>query len=345
VTSVKSDHERERSVRTETCRIVGSGPHSGGMRRGDWYQHPLLTAPDGPVVVRAKDLLDVGVPRRTITRRCEPGGPWRSLLPGIILLQNGEPTGEHRIRAALAHGGEGAMLTGIRALQRYGLERVPAPEDVHVLVPADRRITAAGFVRVERTARLPRPFTRQDVPVAPVHRAVLDAARRLSDYDAVLAMMAEAVQRRRCTVQALADELELGSQRGVALPRRALVPLQGGARSVAEADAWSLWKRSGLPEFVWNVKVFDNGGRYIATPDGWCDRVALAWEIDSRGCHAAHDDYAATVARNTRYVTAGIVVLSTLPIRLRTEPDLVVAELRAAYEIARQRPRPEVHLR
>jgi hypothetical protein len=266
-------------------------------------------------------------------------------LPGIILLNNAEPTDEHRVQAAVLHGGSGAMVTGIWALRRYGLEHLPTFRKVQLLVPAERKVTSTGFVLVERTTRLPRPFTRQDIPVAPVPRAVLDAARRLSDYDTTLAMMAEAVQRRRCTAQALADELAQGSKRGAALPRRALVPLLGGAHSVGEAAAWSLWKRSRLPEFQWNVKIFDAEGRYIATPDGWCDDVALAWEIDSPGCHSGYHDFAETIARNTRYATTGIIVLPTLPARLRTEPDQVLAELRAAYEKARNRPRPDVRLR
>ncbi|WP_370944630.1 hypothetical protein AB5J62_36680 [Amycolatopsis sp. cg5] len=156
--------------------------------------------------------------------------------------------------------------------------------------------------------------------------------------------MTEAVQRGRCTVDMLARELEQGSSRGAAKPRRALVPLTGGARSVAEADAWRLWQRSGLPPCHWNVKIVDARGHHIATPDAWADEVALAWEIDSRSHHSQRDDYAKTLARNTRYTKAGIVVLQTEPARLRTEPDQVLAELRAAYQTAQARPRPEARI-
>lgn len=127
---------------------------------------------------------------------------------------------------------------------------------------------------------MPAPHTRLEIPLAPGHRAVLDAARRLSDFDTVLAMMADTIQRRRCSAKALADELRDGSQRGTAMARRALVPLLGGAHSVAEAEARNLWRNSGLPKCHWNVKLFGAGGRYIATPDAWCDEAALAWEID-----------------------------------------------------------------
>jgi hypothetical protein len=259
-----------------------------------------------------------------------------------VLLENGEPTDEHRIRAALLHGREGALLTGIHAMHRHGLRGAPVPADVHLLVPAERRVTDLGFVHIERTTRLPKFRLLQDVPVAPAGRAVLDAARRLSDEDTVTAMLAEVIQRRRCTAQALADELAAGSHAGRALPTRALVPLLGGAQSVAEADAWHLLERSGLPACRWNVKLFTTSGRYIATPDGWWDEVAFAWEIDSRTHHSGPGEHARTLARNTRYLTAGVVVLQTSPARLRREPELVLAELRAGYDFACRRPRPDV---
>ncbi|MFD8494813.1 hypothetical protein [Amycolatopsis sp. NPDC059657] len=294
-------------------------------------------------MIRAVALEGLGVPRRTITSRCERG-VWQTLLRGILLLSNAEPTDEHRIEAAILHGREGAMLTGIWALRRYGLQNLPAPKDVHILVPSDRKISSAKFVHVETTTRLPSPQTRQSIPVAPVHRAVLDAVRRLKEKDMILAIMAEAVQRGRCTTEALARELELGSSRGAAKPRRALIPLLGGARSVAEADAWHLWQRSGLPPCRWNVKIVDGQGEYIATPDGWADEVALAWEVDSRSHHGQGDDYLKTLARNTRYTKVGIVLLQTPPARLRAEPEKVLAELRAAYQTAQARPRPEARI-
>ncbi|HEV7974533.1 hypothetical protein [Amycolatopsis sp.] len=115
-----------------------------------------------------------------------------------------------------------------------------------------------------------------------------------------------------------------------------------GAESVAEGDAWRLWKRAGLPECERNVHIYDEKGVYVAKPDAWCDDIAFAWEIDSREVHSEWDDFADTLARNARYVAAGVVVLQTLPARLRTEPSTVIKELRAAYLTARRRPRPAV---
>ncbi|WP_228709330.1 hypothetical protein [Amycolatopsis keratiniphila] len=314
------------------------------MQRGSWTTDPLLTAPGHPEVVRAAELEEIGVPRRTISRRCAAGGPWRTLLPGVVLLSNGPPTDEHRVRAALLHARRDAVLTGVWALRRHGLERVPDQEEVHVLIPANRGVADAGFARIERTHRPPRPHFRGDLPVAPVPRAVIDAARRLTDEDEIQAMMAESVQRRFCTTGMLTHELDQAGRTGTALPRRALAPLLAGARSVAEADAWRLWRRSGLPPGHWNVPIFDADGNYIATPDFWCDECAFAWEIDSYRHHADLAGHRATVARNARYVAAGIVVLQTLPSRLRTEPAQVERELSAAFRAARARPRPNVKL-
>ncbi len=280
--------------------------------------------------------------RSSVYRRCLPGGPWRRLLPGIILLHPTEPTDEQRLRAALIRGGGGAVLTGLWALRRQGLQDFPEPAEVHILVPDEREITSCGFVLVERTTRLPTPVTRNGLPVAPVHRAALDAARRIRDFDTVQALLAEAVQRRRCTPAQLEKELRLGSQRGSALARRALQAILGGAESVAEAEAWEIWKLAGLPPAAWNIRVFDEHGEFIAKPDAWCDDVAFAWEIDSRKWHSDGNGYSDTLARNARYTAAGITFLQTLPIHLRTEPDRVIADLRSAYAVAQRRPRPPV---
>lgn len=199
------------------------------MKRGNWAEHPSLQGSDNHGVVRAAALEDVlGMPRRTIYRRCLPGGPWRRLLPGIILLSAADPTDRQRLQAAILRGGASVRVTGHWAARLHGLKRVVEPESVHILVPAEREITSVGFMLVERTTRLPSAVGRVGVPLAPVVRAVLDATRRMRDFDAIRALLAESVQRRKCTPQQLASELERGSQRGSALPRRALTELTRG---------------------------------------------------------------------------------------------------------------------
>ncbi|HTI19878.1 MAG TPA: hypothetical protein VL652_02735 [Kutzneria sp.] len=219
---------------------------------------------------------------------------------------------------------------------------MPDNERIHILVPQASHIRTARFTVVERTIHMPEPVHKHGLRLVPLERAVLDAVRRWRRVDPTRALLAEAVQRGRCRPAGLLAELNSGSRRGSALPRRVLAEIDDGARSVAEADGLRIWRAAGLPTAAWNVPVLDSRGRFIAVPDAWCDNVAMAWEIDSFEWHFNADGYARTVARNTRYACAGIVVVQTLPSRLRDNPAGVIAELRAAYEAASARPRPPV---
>ncbi len=170
--------------------------------------------------------------------------------------------------------------------------------------------------------------------MAPLVRAALDECRRFTTRDPIRALLTEAVQRGRLDPEVLIKELEDGSDRGSALPREVLRDVLRGARSVAEIDAMAVWRRTGLPEPLWNQELRGADGRYIGTPDGYFGKVRLAWEIDSYDFHFARAQYAGTLERNSRYTAEGIMVLQTLPGRLRTEPERVAAELVAAHSAA-----------
>ncbi|WP_181782383.1 hypothetical protein [Pseudonocardia pini] len=293
-------------------------------------------------VVHVRVLEDIGVPRRTIHERCRPGGPWQSLLPGVVLLQNAPPGRADRRRAALVYAGPDAVLTGLDALQLSGLRRAPTPTGpVHVLIPADRRRLGGGAVLAERTERL--PATAPDPwPAAPVARAALDFCRRSRDRDHVRTVLAEVVQTGRASPGELAAELREGSGRGSALARQVLTEIAAGVRSSAEAKARTVVGRTGLAEPLWNARLVDPAGKHIATPDAWFDDVGLAWEIDSREFHFAAEDYERTVVRHSRMTAHGILVVHTLPQTLRKQGAEVVAELRRCHAQAALRPRPDV---
>lgn len=296
----------------------------------------------GALIVHVSRLERLGLPRSTIAKRCRPGGPWRRLLPGVVKLTNGPPTRDDRRRAALIYCGAGALLTGADALELHGMQRMPSPwGPVHVLVDEDCRRSGSGRVLAERTSRLPVPAPGR-WPLAPIGRAALDLSRRLTDRDQVRATLAEVVQRGRCTAMELSAELEAGSGRGSALPRSVLREIGVGVRSVAEAQARELVRRSGLPLPVWNPQVYDGTGRFLAMPDAWFDDVALAWQIDSVEWHADPVGYRTTLERRSALAAAGIVVMHTLPSKLAVNRDEVLAELRAMYRHAWSRPRPNV---
>jgi hypothetical protein len=110
----------------------------------------------GATVGRVDDLVRLGLGRSTIAHRCCTGGPWRRMLPRVVKLNNGPSTRADWRRAALLHAGHRAVLTGLDALERHGIERMPRPSGpVHVLVPSKRRRSGSGRLIVERTERLP----------------------------------------------------------------------------------------------------------------------------------------------------------------------------------------------
>lgn len=290
-------------------------------------------------------LEDLGIPSRTSYRRCLPGRPWQRLLPGVVLLRTGEPTRRQLVEGALLYAGDQAVVTGLESCRRQGLKRDAAPgEPVHLLLPAHLKTTSSGYVLVERTTRMPTPVPAGGLTLAPVARSVLDECRRMSERAPIRALLAEAVQQLGIDPVELSTELENGSDRGSALPRDVLREITRGARSAAEAEAMAVWRRTGLPEPAWNHVLHDRHGRYIATPDAWCDEVALAWEIDSYEFHFGQPGYASTLARNNRYAAAGVAFVQTVPSRLRREPRVVASELVLAYRSAAARPRPPVVL-
>ncbi|WP_370946206.1 hypothetical protein AB5J62_01020 [Amycolatopsis sp. cg5] len=315
------------------------------MKRGEWGEDlGLLLAESEDGVIRTRDLKDLGVPSSTITRQCEAGGSWRWLLPKIVSLYRAPPTRRQQLVAAKLYGGERAVVTGYEACRAFSMRNVPDGRDIHLLIPQERRLNGCDFVVIERTQRMPKVVVREGIPLAPPTRAVLDSARRVRKLVPVRALLTEAVQRGLTTVARLSEELATGSQRGSAIPRRVLNEMRPGAHSVAEIAAEHVWRRSGLPQPLWNRRLVNAAGDYIATPDAWFDQVGLAWEIDSVEFHAGSEGYARTLQRNCRYAAAGILVVQTLPAKLREAPDEVVAELRAAYAAAASSARPLVTL-
>ncbi len=183
---------------------------------------------------------------------------------------------------------------------------------------------------------------RNGVPLAPACRACLDAARRLHSTAEVTELIADTVQRGLCTPAQLAQELQLGNQRGSATPRQILADVAEGIRSTAERDAKRLLARSGLPEPWRNAKVYDAQGRLLGISDVWFDEVALTWEINSYAWHLSPAAYAREVKRTAAMAGAGVWVVPVLPTALRDDPTGSLADLCSGYDAAAKRPRPDV---
>jgi len=182
------------------------------------------------------------------------------------------------------------------------------------------------------------------LPCAPVARATIDAARRVTDVGQVTALLSEVVQRGMCNVAALVAELRDAQIRGTALPRRVLREVSDGVRSAAEAAARELISSMRIIGPLWNQDIFDALGRWIARPDAVWIELGVVLEIDSLEWHLSPADYQRTQARHRRMTAAGLLVIHVTPNTVRRDPAAFIADLRATLEAAALRPAPAVYL-
>ena len=289
------------------------------------------------VVTRQQALL-CGVPPSTLDRYISPGGRWQRLLPGVYLAVTGTVTQDQREIAALLYAGPRSLITGSAAVRRHRLSP-PGSNLVDVLIPWTDRRQSAGFVRVHRTRRMPaRRYRIGMIRFTKAPRAVADTARSLTRFDDVRHVVCEAVQRRICTVAELNDEFKAGPAAGATLFREALDEIGDGVRSVAEGDLRVLILNSDLPRPMFNARLFDANGVFIAAVDDWWPEAGVGSEVDSRAYHLSAQDQDRTTERHDRLIAHGVLLLHFSPKRIKTDPAGVISEIRSALEKGRLRP-------
>jgi len=287
-------------------------------------------------VITRKQAAAAGLTKHALQHRLRLEGPWRVLLPGVYLAATGTPTLLQEEMAAILYAGPGSMITGLAAVRQHHI-RGPATDIIDVLIPASRKHRDTAFVRVHRTTHLPT----QTWQVGPLRyalpaRAVADAIRDLTSLRDVRAMVADAVQRRTCTVRALGEELNKGPNRGSMLFREALTDVADGIRSAAEGDLKDLLAKSGLPMPLFNASIYDAQGTFIARPDAWWPKYGVALEVDSHEWHLSPHDHTRTLERQRRMGKYGIVVLPFTPKDIRTQPADIINTIRHALETGRR---------
>jgi hypothetical protein len=291
-------------------------------------------------VITRQQALASGMSREAVKYRARRDGTWRAVLPGVYAAQSGPPTLTQREIAALLYAGPRSVLTGPAALRRHGLttalrrHSATGSERVDVLIPAAMQRRDAGFTRLHRTTRLPERICAEgEIRFTLPPRAVADAVRGL-ELPAVRAIVAEAVQRGRCTIALLAEELAAGPVQDSAYFRQALAEVGEGVRSAAEADLRDLIAWARLPEPLYNPRLFA-GHDYLGSPDCWWPDAGVAGEVESQEWHFSPGDWENTLAKHARMSAHGIVVLHFTPRQIRRQRTQVAAHIRSAL-VSRQ---------
>ena len=288
-------------------------------------------------VISRAEALGCGMTPSQLRHRLRPEGPWQRLLPGVYLTVTGIPTRAQTEIAAHRYAGPGSVITGLAALRRHGI-RVPESQVVTVLIPGQRVRESRGFVRVWPTTRMPEfVFTDGAIRFAEAARAVADASRELGSFREVRAIAADAVQRRRCRLDQLTEELAHTPVRQSAWLRRALAEVADGVRSVAEGDLRSLIRAARLPAPVFNARLYI-GPDLLAVADAWWPDAGVAVEVDSREWHLSPEDWERTLRRSRQMSAQGIIMVHVTPHQVRAESSRVAADIRSALRAGQARP-------
>ena len=163
-------------------------------------------------------------------------------------------------------------------------------------------------------------------------RAVADAVSGLARLSDARAVVASAVQQRRCTVDELKEELADRQGCSSAMLRKVLAEVASGMRSPPECELADLIREAGLPKPFYNPRLYVNG-KFLAQPDAWWPQAGVAVEVDSMRWHLSAADWERTMLRHRRMGAAGIRVLHISPHQLQTEPRQILQDITAALEV------------
>ncbi|HET8615490.1 MAG TPA: hypothetical protein VFL94_08195 [Actinomycetales bacterium] len=301
----------------------------------------VLRRQDG--LVTRSQLYEAGVTRAMIRWRL--GRSWTSVHGVVISTSGSELTFRQRLVAAQLEAGPHAIITGEHACLYHGLDAVRGNRPVRVLVPMNQESRRVGYLSISRTRRPdPAPVVDGVLRVARIPRAVLDAARHARELDEARAVIIEAVQTRRASIESLQHELDAGPRRHSAYARRALADVRAGAWSVPEAHLLHLCSTSDVLPAPLPNPVLQHPEGSLISPDLWFDDVALAVMVHSRAHHARDADWESTVEADSTLTAHGVTVISFTPRSIATDPQRVLARIEQVYLSLRQsgRRRPQV---
>jgi hypothetical protein len=282
-------------------------------------------------VVRRDQLLRAGIAPEVIRRRLD-AGEWQRLFATVYALFEGPLDVRRQQIAGWLYGGPGCLLAGPTAARVYGLQNLPADPRIHLLVPHHRQLVSAGFAAVHRTVRMePRPHLVPPVALCSLPRALADTARWYPDATTIRALVAEAVERRFTTVDALRAESLAGQRNGSALLRITLDELARGTRNPPEQDLrTALLQSRELPRIVWNPRLVSADGRGLPWVDGWIDDVGIGLEVDL-STETTPDEWERTARRHALLAEYGVLVMQFPAARIRRDPIGVRTAVERAY--------------
>lgn len=259
-------------------------------------------------------------------------GRWRRWGHAIV-LHNGPLTTEQRWFVARIHVGPRSILTAFTAAQAFGLSGWER-DHVHVLAPLGAR--RVGGCPVPLTVHRVRHWdTVRRHSGAPVHLRADALAVAAGSFDSprpACGILAAAVQQRI----AGAGDLEDAVRRSIRVRHRALLlaalaDIAQGSEALSEIDFVRLCRRHELPEPVRQAVRVERSGRRRYLDASWRRRDGRLVVVEVDGAlHLAPKRWWDDQLRQNELALGGAVVLRYPSVVVRTEPNLVAAQLRRA---------------
>lgn len=271
---------------------------------------------------------------KALRHRARPGGPWQVILPGVYACHPGRLSDRARAMAALLYARRPIAITSSAAMAFHGAVK-DGGDLVDVLVPLASRQQDAGFVRLRRTCIEPGAYFHEGpLTYVPLDRAIVDAARSVTDMTKVRDLVSANVQRGSVAIWQLQRELAAGPRQGSARLRAVLAEVADGVRSVAEADLRLIVRQFRLPTPFYNPALF-TAGQFLASPDAWWPEYGVAVEVDSRAWHLSPAHWERTLVRDAAMTEQGILVLHFTPTVLRARPRQVAGQIKSTLAVSR----------
>jgi hypothetical protein len=249
-----------------------------------------------------------------------------------VVRHNGPLTRAEERSVALVNCGPRSVLTSFTAAELLGLQGW-SREGIHVLVPAGARLSPYldDAVEVHYTGRWDLVRTAGPRPIQRLPAALVIAASSLTRARFAVGLLAAAIQQRRLRPDDLREALAANpSARHHAILSASVEDIAQGSHALSEIDFIRLCRRAQLPVPTRQaVRRHHGKRRYLDAEWDLEDGRRLVVEIDG-ALHLVPERWYADQLRQNEIVLSGSTVLRFPSVVVRTEPQLVVDQLRRA---------------
>ncbi|TAL26233.1 MAG: hypothetical protein EPN99_00610 [Frankiales bacterium] len=298
-----------------------------------------LASTTGGIVTTA-EVVAAGLDPRVAERQVRAGS-WQRPARGVYVTRAADLSGLELGRVARRFAGERVVVSGLVALRELELRWLPASDDVLCLVAPEVRTVSSRRVVLRRTKELAQLQTwwRGGVELAPVQRAVVDAARETPGLRDVRGIVLGAVADNWADVDSLDAVLATTQRNGSGLARRAIEDARRGAASPPEAELVDELLGCGVPFYV-NPQLWLDG-RLLGCTDVYLPGLGIGGEVESVERHGSDDDTETTYDRHERVTAPGLELVHLSVRRIRRDVTEAAAHLLSRARMRRGMRQPE----